>query len=392
MSETKEETQVVNQTLRITSKESPADQRNKCCKCEKVFKSKDKSVTCGTCQQTFHAKCQNVSDKKYETLKEEGDDTLWLCLSCNQVTRGMVQNIVSIQQRVSTLEEDMASKADRSEVQQLGTRLNNFMQGAKNRLETKADKNKMEDLSNRLSTIEQRVNNDSVDKDTEELSKLLDEKLKEQQEIINQRRNQQGNSTEKSMSDAMKEMEDRDRRKHNIVVHNISESEEVEAEARKSHDEEMIKKLFKEHLRIDVQPKLDSNQKPMMYRLGKKTDGKSRSLKITLLPDDVPKVLKNAKKLSLATDANIKKIVIKPDLTPMQREEEQKLVKEKNEKNKEALSKNERADWIIQRWKVVRRPAQAKVPQANATTSTSSLAEEFTDATADATNEPAKKE
>ncbi len=385
MTETKEETQVVNQTLRITSKESPADQRSKCCKCEKVFKSKDKSVTCGTCQQTFHAKCQNVSDKKYETLKEEGDDTLWLCLSCNQVTRGMVQNIVSIQQRVTTLEEDMVSKADRSEVQQLGTRLNNFMQGAKNRLESKADKNKMEYLSNRLSTIEQQVNND---KDTKDLSKLLEAKLKEQQEIINQR----GNSTEKSMSDAMKEMEDRDRRKNNIVIHNIGESGEPEGEARKSHDEEMIKKLFKEHLGIDVQPKRDNNQKPMIHRLGKKTEGKSRSLKITLLPDDVPKVLRNAKKLSLATDANIKKIVIKPDLTPMQREEEQKLVKEKNEKNKEALSKNERADWIIQRWKVVRRPAQAKVPQANATTSTSSLAEEFADATADATNEPAKKE
>ncbi len=386
MSETKEETQVVNQTLRITSKESPAEQRVKCCKCDKVFKSKDKSVTCGTCQQTFHAKCQNVSDKKYETLKEEGEDTLWLCLSCNQVTRGMVQNIVSIQQRVTTLEEDMASKADRSEVQQLGTRLNNFMQGAKNRLESKADKDKMEDLSNRVSTIEQKVNNDNIDKDTEELSKLLEEKLKEQQEIINQR----SKPTEKSMSDAVKEMEDRDRRKNNIVLHNINESDETEAEARKSHDEEMIKKLFKEHLMIDVQPKLDSNQKPMMHRLGKKTEGKSRSLKITLLPDDVPKVLRNAK--SLATDANIKKIVIKPDLTPMQREEEQKLVKEKNEKNKEALSKNERADWIIQRWKVVRRPAQAKVPQANATTSTSSLTEEFADATADATNESEKKE
>ena len=78
--------------------------------------------------------------------------------------------------------------------------------------------------------------------------------------------------------------------------------------------------------------------------------------------------------------ANIKKIVIKPDLTPMQREEELKLVKEKNEKNKEALTKNEPANWIIQRWKVVRRPTQAPVPKANATTSTSSLTEEFKDA------------
>ncbi len=215
-----------------------------------------------------------------------------------------------------------------------------------------------------------------MDKDTEELAKLLEVKLKEQEQIINERHNK----TETSLTDAVKEMEDRERRKNNIVVHNIAESTATGAEARKSYDEDLVKQLFKEHLKVDVKIKLDKNQQPMIRRLGKKTEGKSRSLKVTLLPDDVPKVLKNAKNLSFSSDENIKKIVVKPDLTPMQREEELKLVKEKNEKNKEALTKNEPADWIIQRWKVVRRPTQRQVPKVNATTSTSSLTEEFTDA------------
>ncbi len=301
---------------------------------------------------------------------------MWLCLSCNQTTRGMVHNITSIQQRVTALEVEMSNKADKADVQQLETRLNNFMQGAKNRLETKANKSDTEDLSQRVTSIEQKVNNDPVDRDTEELAKLLEVKLKEQEQIINERRNK----TETSLTDAVKEMEDRERRKNNIVVHNVAESTDTGAEARKSYDEDLVKKLFKEHLNVDVKLKLDNNQKPMIRRLGKKTEGKSRSLKVTLLPGDVPKVLKNAKNLSLSSDENIKKIVVKPDITPMQREEEQKLVKEKNEKNKEALTKNEPADWIIQRWKVVRRPTQRQVPKVNATTSTSSLTEEFTDA------------
>ncbi len=229
----------------------------------------------------------------------------------------------------------------------------------------------------RVISLEQKVNNDPIDKETEDLAKILDEKIKEQNELIEQRRN---NQTESSLTDAVKEMEDRDRRKNNIVLHNIAESSAAEPNARKSDDVKFVEQLFKEHLKIDVKPKLDKSQQPMIFRLGKKNDGKSRSMKIVLQPDDVAKVLKKAKTLALATDEKIKKIVIKPDLTPMQREEEQKLVKEKNEKNKEALTKNEPADWIIQRWKVVRRPRN-QVPKANAATSTDSLNEEYADAT-----------
>ena len=364
-------------SIKLSSKESPTDQRIKCSKCEKDFKSRDKSVKCGTCQQTFHAKCQNVSDRNYDTLKEEGDDTMWLCLSCNQVTRGMVQNITSIQRRVSALEANMEDKADRVEVQQVNNRLINFMQGTKSKFESKADKNEMENLSQRVTTIEQKVNNDPLDKESEDLAKLLEEKIKEQKELISQR----SNKTESSLSDAGKEMEDRDRRKTNIVLHNIIESSAADSNAKKSHDVQLVEQLFRQHLKVDVAPKLDNNQQPLIYRLGKKNDGKlKRSMKIVLQqPEDVSKVLKNAKSLALSTDKDIKKIVIKPDLMPMQREEELKLVKEKNEKNKEALTKNAPADWIIQRWRVVRRPRN-QVPKANAATSTGSLNEEFADA------------
>ncbi len=405
MSETKETQSAtgssVNQTLRISSKETPTEQRTKCCKCEKVFKNKDKSVKCATCQLTFHAKCQDVSDRKYDTLKEEGDDTMWLCLSCNQVTRGMVQNITNIQQRVAVLEADMKSKADRSKVQQLETRLNNFMQGAKNRLETKADNSKVEELSDRVATIEQKVNNNPIDKDTEELSKLLEAKLKEQQELINQRSNndckelvkrleetikeqetikKSSMTKEVSMTEAVKEMEERERRKGNIIIHNVTESSSTDSDTTRNNDVQKINELCEKYLKIDINIKKDQKQQPLVIRLGKKDEKKNRSLKLCLNPDDAQKMLLNAKNLSQAQDPEFKKMIIKPDLTQMQRDEEKKLIEEKNQKNQEAKGKNEPEDWIIQRWKVVRRKKPRGPPKADAKTSTGSLNEEYTDA------------
>ena len=58
-----------NATLRISSKTD--EEKKKCGKCGKAFKTKDKVGNCDTCSQAFHAKCQGVSDKKFELLKEE---------------------------------------------------------------------------------------------------------------------------------------------------------------------------------------------------------------------------------------------------------------------------------------------------------------------------------
>ncbi len=89
----------------------------------------------------------------------------------------------------------------------------------------------------------------------------------------------------------------------------------------------------------------------------------------------------NAKNLAQAQDPEFKKIIVKPDLTKLQRDEEKKLIEEKNKKNEEAKEKNEPEDWIIQRWKVVRRRKPREPTKADAKTSTESLNEEYTEAT-----------
>ncbi len=343
-------------TLRISTKDG--DQK-KCGKCSKNIKAKDKYVQCGTCNQVFHAKCQGVSDKKHELLQEEGEDTLWLCIACNKTTRGLIQHVSRLEQRMDALEVKVDKKASKEQVKL---------------------------LEDRVAAIEEQ---ERLDPDTEELAKKLEEKLKEQQEIIERNAVKRFEETRKqdrrnseiagsTLTDAVKELEDRERRKNSLVIHNFKESTEVNPDSRKLDDAARIKSLISDHLKLKVEFLEDQNGQPMVLRLGKKSDTKSRSVKITLSPQDAGLVLKNAKNLNSSEDADIKKVIIKPDLTKMQREEEMKLVKEKNEKNKAAKEKNEPEDWIIQRWKVVRR---RKPQKADAQTSNTSLNEEFKDAT-----------
>ncbi len=146
----------------------------------------------------------------------------------------------------------------------------------------------------------------------------------------------------------------------------------------RAEDVSFIMKLMREHLKVKVEIQTDQEGRAMVRRLGSKNASKSRSLMITFRPEDIARILKNAKKLAEASNEEIRKIVIKPDQTPFQREEEKKLVKEKNDKNEESKSKNETADWIIQRGRVVRRSQTTR--KTTTSTSTTSINEEYRDA------------
>ena len=342
---TENQKQQAEATLRM----STADQPKSCGKCDKKFKAKDKCIRCATCKLNFHIKCQGVSEQNYEFLKED-ENILWLCNSCKQTTRGMVKNLSNVERRVTALEVQMDSKADKEDLQKLDERVTSLEQNGVT----------------------------AVDKDTEDLSKRLEAALKEQEEIIKKNKAKE----EASMTEAVKEVEERERRKGNIIIHNVTESNSDDSPTMKNDDIQKVKVLCEKYLKINIDIRKDQNQQPLVIRLGKKDEKKNRSLKLCLTPEDAQKMLQNAKNLVQVQDPEFKKMIIKPDLTKMQRDEEKKLVELKNQKNQEAKEKNEPEDWIIQRWQVVRRKKPRVPPKADAKTSTGSLNEEYTDAAA----------
>ncbi len=323
-------------------------------------------MKCSTCRQDFHAKCQHISERTYDAIKDENADIDWYCSSCRVVTRNMSQNMARLDQRVTALESAIEDKVDKEDIEKLNIALND-----------KADKNVVEQLCKKMDSME-KGSTEKLDKDSEELSKLLEEKLKEQRELIQKSKTNQTSSDNKTFEEAVKEMEDRKRRKNNLIFHNIEESGAVDPDVRRAEDVSFIMKLLREHLKVESEIQLDQDGKAMVHRLGSKNTNKSRSLKITFRDIDIPRILRNAKLLANPRNEEIRKIIIKPDQTPFQRNEEKKLVKEKNDRNQEARSKNETADWFIQRGRVVRR-SQA-TPKVTTGTSTTTINEEFKDA------------
>ncbi len=356
----------VQNTLRLSSPAAEADSPKKCGKCDKAFKPKDKVVRCSTCRQNFHAKCQHVSESTYKALEDEEADLDWYCTACKVVTRNMSQNMARLDQRVTALETAMDDKVDKDELEKINKALDD-----------KADKEVVEQLSRKIESMEQ-GSTEKLDKDTEELSKLLEEKLKEQREAIERNKTSQTVNDNKTFEEAVKEMQDRERRKDNLIFHNIEESGAVDPDIRRAEDVSFVMKILREYLKVESEIQLDQEGKAKVLRLGSKNANKSRSLKVTFRPTDIPRILKNAKKLAEATKDEIRKIVIKPDQTKFQRDEEKKLVKEKNDRNEEAKSKNETANWIIQKGRVVRRTRTT--PKVTTSTSTTSIDEEFRDA------------
>ena len=113
---------------------------------------------------------------------------------------------------------------------------------------------------------------------------------------------------------------ERENRVRNFVVFQAKESESDKSEERIRHDEDLVKELLTE---IQVEVTVEK-----VIRLGRRESGKLRPLKVALKDSsDKTQVMDNLKKLRDAPD-HLKKLMVSHDLTPAQRDDRNKLVKE----------------------------------------------------------------
>ena len=88
-------------------------------------------------------------------------------------------------------------------------------------------------------------------------------------------------------------------------------------------------------------------------RLGAKKAGHCRPLKITVESKEQHEaVLRRAKKMK-NHQGKYQNLSIRPDLTPLEREEMKELVQEKKQKQAESNQNRDRKIWIIREWKVI---------------------------------------
>ena len=112
------------------------------------------------------------------------------------------------------------------------------------------------------------------------------------------------------------EIQDKERRKHNVVIHNLRETEGQTHEERTKGDDEKFKIMVKDGMKLVVQT-------TKTFRVGKKDDNKPRLMVVTLTNmADKMEILKLAASLR---DTEWSRVYVTPDLTWKEREEGRQL-------------------------------------------------------------------
>lgn len=132
---------------------------------------------------------------------------------------------------------------------------------------------------------------------------------------------------DKKVQESIKEELDKERRKMNLIVQGIEESQSEIAALRKKHDEDKLAEIMKA-IKLEEQPTPTN-----ITRLGSKRDDKPRPMRVTVSTfTEKRAILGNAKLLRESTDFS--KAYISPDLTPKEREINSKLVQELKSRRK----------------------------------------------------------
>ena len=253
-----------------------------------------------------------MSTKLYNTLSEfdgEADGIHWYCRTCNSTAKSMMTMMTTLQTQHTKLE---ASVSD----------LKNDMKECKRECTESHSKLEKEirDCKQECSGINAQPNTQTK----EETSVILDQLF----------------------HDKMVAIEEREKRRSNIILFRLPESTSDEPIVRKKDDETKVKSM------LDGLPDRGKLEIKSLYRLGRRTDEKARPLKVIMgnqtMRDDVLSGFRDGKlDLSSYDEGSIQ---FSRDRTKAEREDYRKLRKELNDRKEKGES-----DLIIRNGRIMKR-------------------------------------
>lgn len=307
------------------------DVSDSCGWCNKVVADDDKALFCEICETWYHTVCEKIDDSVYKIAKKDSQKSAvlhYFCTkTCNKAASKILKGVIRLEKEVDELKTQMAGVDSRVASIEDGT----FAAGMEYRVKCLIDEqvtdNFME-LNNKVKQVEEKV----------ETFKRSDEQLDGTKALEN-------NETMASQmaSAGIREMANRAARKSNLVLFNVPLSRSEDGETRKSDDKSYVETLCQKCLEVEVKCR-------QAVRLGKKGD-EMRPLRVSLENEaDVITVLKAKRKLK---ESEYRDIGIKRDMTPLEREEIRKLVRLKENKQKQSEENQDGARWEIRRDRVI---------------------------------------
>ena len=302
----------------------------KCVVCSEQFAKKDKYLQCALCETYFHIACQDIDDDTYEAvLKDRKKETpliqLYCSRQCNKAASKVLNGVMQLEKEVKRLNENVEKvngKVDK-------------IDGKVNDMEKGIFKQEHSDAIRRI---------------------VRDEVGEELLETIEQSQDRQKESEEKAISEAVRELKERDFRKKNFLIFGVPMCKSDDYKKRIDFDKQRLKELVREGLGIKRQIRFKR-----VTRLGKKEDN-DRPMRITMeREDDVTDILRASK--NIKENPKFKNVSFNNDRTPLERAQRKKLVVLRKKLQAESDRKEENVKWVIKNDRVVKERAQQTVSQ-----------------------------
>ena len=328
------------------------------------YRDDDKLVECERCELWECQVCAELLDVEYEALSK-GSKMHWYCHKCNEEAVSAVKTsqlietkckqyvgelrdeiMVHINSEIATVHDEIASVKQFTEIQksELATVKSDVddLVSFKNK-QTEAN----EKIITRMTALE---GHSSTNKDTsvhEEIVAVKELTEEHKSEFATFRSNV-NERLQLNAEDTIKEVQDRQDRKLNVIFFNIEESNAEDLSQAKTDDMDQARAILGA---MDVTVPMSNPQ-----RLGKKDDAdtRARPLRVKLSNEqDIKRVLRGGAKLKESDE--YKSIYVNRDMTPLERKEWRKLLEERRIKNSEAVAAGQDANWVIRNNRVVQR-------------------------------------
>ncbi len=324
--------------------------------------------------QLVQGKMYELFDEQFEILKDKVltvvasklssllEDNNNLRLEIQQLRESSAQQQVEkkeisvVHQLVTTFNTKLSDVEDKQTdaIQEINSEVQSVKDNVKTMLEEIPQVTSIED---RFSSIEETISNFVESKESSahlvdancEAIQALDLRIHSMEESKFDN-NTMSNLHDKTIAAVANELEERNKRKRSIVLHNVPESTDA------TDDVKAVRQILQEVSGKEIEFEI-MNSKPRIYRLGRYdalSRTKTRSIKVHLKSaDDCDEILRNLRKLAQSVQHNC--VVIQRDLTPMQRSHIKMLVTEKKRRNNQAIVNNEEPDWTISSGFLIRR-------------------------------------
>ena len=301
-----------------------------------------KALQCDKCSDKCSWKCIDclgMSSGTYDVLINDSSTNLrWFCDQCeksfsnpkmesesveNDQTLSKIDEILKIVEQVL----DKANTADKR------------LDSIEKQLGDKADISVMKQLETRLKKIEEKLDTPN----TSNHSRLLNEPSCALSE------SKKGCPKDPIVAN-MNEIQDRDRRKSNIFIFNVKECTGDNTDVRKEYDMAKVTELLSNEMNV-----MTTVTNPV--RLGPKKENMQwpRPLCITVDSEGTKQnILIESKNLQASREETVKRIFMKKDMTPMEREQETSLKNQLSQKRMQSEESGDQTKWVIRKGRIVK--------------------------------------